>query len=62
MILPELRIVDWRPAIQSAYEAAVGLAGWDVAAFESAWCPTAEQLLQLRSSAISDLGLRPWGR
>ena len=26
---------------QSAYEAAAGLAGWDVAAFESAWCPTA---------------------
>jgi hypothetical protein len=48
--------------LQSAYEAAVGLAGWDVAAFESAWCPTAEQLVQLRSSAISDLGLRPRGR
>jgi hypothetical protein len=33
--------------LQSAYEAAAGLAGWDVAAFESAWCPTAEQLQQL---------------
>jgi len=41
--------------LQSAYEAAAGLAGWDVAAFESAWCPTAEQLQQLRSSALSDL-------
>jgi Family of unknown function (DUF5996) len=41
--------------LQSAYEAAAGLAGWDVAAFESAWCPTAEQLQQLRSSASSDL-------
>jgi len=37
--------------LQSAYEEAAGLAGWDVAALESAWCPTAEQLQQLRSSA-----------
>jgi hypothetical protein len=28
--------------LQSAYEATAGLAGWDIAAFESAWCPTAE--------------------
>jgi hypothetical protein len=41
--------------LQSAYEACAGLAGWDVAAFESAWCPTADQLQQLRSSASSDL-------
>jgi hypothetical protein len=41
--------------LQSAYEAAAGLAGWDVAAFQSAWCPTAGQLQQLRSSASSDL-------
>ncbi|HVH50907.1 MAG TPA: DUF5996 family protein, partial [Gaiellaceae bacterium] len=27
--------------LQSAYEAAAGLAGWDLAAFESAWRPTA---------------------
>ena len=27
--------------LQSAYETAAGLAGWDLAAFESAWCPTA---------------------
>jgi hypothetical protein len=39
--------------LQSAYEAAAGLGGWDLAAFESAWCPTAEQLEQLRSSASS---------
>ena len=25
--------------LQSAYEAAAGCAGWDLAAFESAWCP-----------------------
>jgi hypothetical protein len=37
--------------LQSAYEAAAGLAGWDVAAFESAWCPSVEQLRQLRASA-----------
>jgi hypothetical protein len=37
--------------LQSAYEAAAGLAGWDIAGFESAWCPTAEQLRQLRASA-----------
>jgi hypothetical protein len=36
--------------LQSAYEAAADLAGWDVAAFASAWCPTADQLQQLRSS------------
>jgi hypothetical protein len=37
--------------LQSAYEAAAGLAGWDLAALESAWCPTAQQLQQLRSLA-----------
>ena len=36
--------------LQSAYEAAAGCAGWDLAAFESAWCPTAGQLEQLRAS------------
>ncbi len=41
--------------LQSAYEAAASHAGWDVAAFESAWCPTAKQLEQLRASALSDL-------
>ena len=28
--------------LQSAYEAAAGLAGWDLAAFRSAWHPAAE--------------------
>ena len=37
--------------LESAYEAAAGLAGLDVASFESAWCPTAEQLRELRASA-----------
>jgi hypothetical protein len=44
--------------LQSAYDAATSHAGWDVAKFESAWCPKTEQLDQLRSSALSDLGLR----
>ena len=42
--------------LQSAYQAAAGLAGWNVAGFASAWCPTAERLEQMRSSASSDLG------
>ncbi len=42
--------------LQSAYEVAAGLAGWDIAAFGSAWCPTAEQLQQLLPSASVDLG------
>jgi hypothetical protein len=46
--------------LQSAYEAAAGLAGWDVAAFESAWCPTAKQLEEPRASPLSDLE-RPSG-
>lgn len=37
--------------LQSAYEAAAGLAGWDVAALRSAWCPTAEELQQLAATA-----------
>jgi Family of unknown function (DUF5996) len=39
--------------LQSSYEAAAGLASWDLAALQSAWCPTAEQLRQLRSVAIT---------
>jgi hypothetical protein len=41
--------------LQSAYEACAGLAGWDVGAFESSWCPTADDLQQLCSSASSEL-------
>ena len=40
--------------LQSAYEAAAGLADWDVSAFESAWCPGAERLQQLRSGALAE--------
>jgi hypothetical protein len=35
--------------LQSAYEAGARLAGWDTAAFESAWCPTPEQLERLHA-------------
>lgn len=34
--------------LQSAYEAAAGLAGWDVAALESRWFPTPDRLRELR--------------
>ncbi|WP_199815213.1 MULTISPECIES: DUF5996 family protein [Streptomyces] len=34
--------------LQSAYEAGARLAGWDVDGLESTWCPTPEQLRQLR--------------
>jgi hypothetical protein len=37
--------------LESAYEGAAELAGWDLAALESAWCPTAAQVQQLRSFA-----------
>ena len=39
--------------LQSSYEAAAGLAGWDLVSLESAWCPTTKQLQQLRSLAIT---------
>ena len=37
--------------VESAYEAAAGLAGWDIAALKSSWCPSATQLEELLSSA-----------
>lgn len=37
--------------VESAYEAAAGLAGWDIAALKSSWCPSATQLEELISSA-----------
>jgi len=37
--------------LQSAYEAAAGLAEWDVAALQPAWRPTAEKLRQLAANA-----------
>lgn len=33
--------------LESTYEAMAGRAGWDIAAFESHWCPTAAQLREL---------------
>jgi hypothetical protein len=41
---------------QSAYEAGARLAGWDIASFESTWCPTPGQLQQLHTSAAAELG------
>jgi len=41
---------------QSAYEAGARLAGWDTTTFESTWCPTPDQLQQLRASAAADFG------
>jgi hypothetical protein len=41
---------------QSAYEAGARLAGWDTSSFESTWCPTPNQLHELRASAAADLG------
>ena len=41
---------------QSAYEAGARLAGWDTTSFASTWCPTPNQLQQLRASAAADLG------
>jgi Family of unknown function (DUF5996) len=41
---------------QSAYEAGARLAKWDTASFTSTWCPSPEQLRQLRASAAADFG------
>jgi hypothetical protein len=40
---------------QGAYEAGARLAGWDISAFESSWCPSPDELKQLRATATSDL-------
>ena len=47
--------------LQSAYEAGARLAGWDADSFESSWCPTPQQLEELRATAATDLG-RPKDR
>jgi hypothetical protein len=39
---------------QSAYEAGARTAGWDTSGFTSSWCPTPEQLNELRRTAGSD--------
>ncbi len=44
---------------QSAYEAGAGLAGWDTRGFESNWCPTPDQLGELRVTAAADFGRPP---
>jgi hypothetical protein len=41
---------------QSAYEAGARLAGWDTSSFESAWCPTPNQLEALRARAGAPFG------
>jgi Family of unknown function (DUF5996) len=41
---------------QSAYEAGARLAGWDTTSFTSTWCPTPDQLHQLRATAAADFG------
>ena len=42
--------------LQSAYEAGARTAGWDAAGLRSTWCPTPEQLDQLRAAAGAELG------
>jgi hypothetical protein len=44
---------------QSAYEAGSGLARWDTAGFESAWCPTPSQLDDLHAGAAAMFGRAP---
>ena len=46
---------------QGAYEAGARIAGWDIASFESNWCPSPQQLRQLQATASADFG-RPVGR
>ena len=41
---------------QSAYEAGARLAGWDIADFESTWCPSPAQLRQLHVEAAAAFG------
>jgi Family of unknown function (DUF5996) len=44
---------------QSAYEAGARLTGWDLAGFESAWCPTPSQLDRIHASATATFGRAP---
>jgi hypothetical protein len=39
--------------LQAAYEAGSRLAGWDVAGFESAWCPSPSELHELQAGAAA---------
>jgi len=65
-VLPYERVrtaADPRTALlgfcQGAYEAGARLAGWDVAGFESAWCPTPSQLNDLHARAGALFGRAP---
>jgi Family of unknown function (DUF5996) len=42
--------------LQGAYEAGANLAGWDAGSLESSWCPSPQQLEELRATAATDLG------
>jgi len=42
--------------LESAYEAGARLAGWDTGAFTSTWCPTDQQLAELKATAASEFG------
>jgi uncharacterized protein DUF5996 len=42
--------------LESAYEAGARLAGWDMSAFESRWCPTPGQLKELHDTVLSEFG------
>jgi uncharacterized protein DUF5996 len=48
--------------LQGAYEAGARLAGWKADAFESSWCPTPIQLLELQATAAQDFGRPGFGR
>jgi hypothetical protein len=41
---------------QGAYEAGARMAGWDTTSFESKWCPTPDQLQELKATAAADFG------
>jgi len=42
--------------LQGAYEAGARLAGWGTSGFESKWCPTPEQLHELKATAAYEFG------
>ncbi|WP_181799198.1 DUF5996 family protein [Kitasatospora acidiphila] len=48
--------------MQSAYEAGARLADWDTGSLESTWCPSPDQLRQLRAEATAELGRPATGR
>jgi hypothetical protein len=42
--------------LQSAYEAGARTAGWDTSDLQSTWCPTSDELRELRARADASLG------